>query len=240
MDFLHFAWQPQGNLEQELVEYRMTVHLFGAVSSPSWTCYALRRAAEDNQASFSPDVVETVNRNFYMDDLLKSLSSEKDAVTMAQVLIAICSKGGFTLTQWISNSQEVLQCIPEELRSKTLFELDLDRDKVPVDRALHLQWCIETDSFKFKLKVKEKPFIKQCMLSMISSIYDPLGFLAPLILTAKLLLQDLCRMKCNWDTPIPLAFQERWNKWLTDLEKVADFQVNRCVKPEGLGRIVCA
>lgn len=123
-----------------------------------------------------------------MDDLLKSLPSEEDAVTMAKDLIAICSKGGFTLTQWISNSREVLQCIPEELRSKTLCELDLDRDKLPVDRALGLQWCIETDSFKFKLKVKEKPSTKQGILSMISSIYDPLGFLAPLILPAKLLL----------------------------------------------------
>lgn len=39
-----------------------------------------------------------------------------------------------------------LQCIQEELRSKTLCELDLDRDKLPVDRALGLQWCTETDS----------------------------------------------------------------------------------------------
>ncbi len=218
----------------------MTVHLFGAVSSPSCACYALRRTAQDNQASFSPAVVETVNRNFYMDDLLKSLPSEEDAVAMAKDLIAICGKGGFTLTQWISNSREVLQCIPEELRSKTLCELDLDRDKLPVDRALGLQWCIETDSFKFKLKVKEKPSTKRGMLSMISSIYDPLGFLAPLILPAKLLLQDLCRMKYDWDDPIPSALQERWNRWLTDLEKVADFQVNRCVKPEGFGKITCA
>ena len=111
---------------------------------------------------------------------------------MAKDLIAICSRAGFTLTQWISNSREVLQSIPKELRSKTLHELDLDRDKLPVDRALGLQWCIETDSFKFKLKAKKKPSIKQRMLSIISAIYDPLGFLAPLVLPAKLLLQDLC------------------------------------------------
>lgn len=58
---------------------------------------------------------------------------------------------------------------------------------------------------------------------MISSIYDPLGFIAPLILPAKLPLQDLCRMTRDWDNPIPSAFQERWNKRLMDLEKVADF-----------------
>lgn len=71
-----------------------------------------------------------------MDDLLKSLPSEEDAVTMVKNLTTICSKGGFTLTQWISNSQEVLQSLPEDLKSKNLHELDLDRDKLPLDRAL--------------------------------------------------------------------------------------------------------
>ncbi|KAL0189340.1 hypothetical protein M9458_016439, partial [Cirrhinus mrigala] len=214
------------NLEQDLKEHRMTVHLFGAVSSPSCACFALRKTAEDNQTNFSPDVIETVNRNFYMDDLLKSLPLEEDAVAMVKDLITICSRGGFTLTQWISNSREVLQSIPVKLRSQTLKELDLAKDELPVDRALGLQWCIETDSFKFKVKVKEKPSTKRGMLSIISSIYDPLGFLAPLILPAKLLLQELCRMKCDWDDPIPSAFQAKWNKWLTDLEKLANFQIN--------------
>lgn len=175
-----------------------------------------------------------------MDDLLKSLPSEENAVTMAKDLMSICSKGGFTLTQWISNSREVLQSIPGELRSQTLCELNLDRDKLPVDRALGLQWCTETDSFKFKLKVKEKPSTKRGMLSIISSIYDLLGFLAPLILPAKLLLQELCRMKWGWDDPIPPAFQNQWNRWLVDLEKLAKFQVNRCIKPESFGKVVNA
>lgn len=240
VDFLRFLWWPEGNLENNLVEHRMTVHLFGAVSSPSCACFALRKTAEDNKASFPPEVIDTINRNFYMDDLLKSLPSEKDAVFMAKHLIAVCSRGGFNLTQWISNSREVLQSIPEELKSKHLYELDLDRDKLPMERALGLQWCIETDTFKFKLKVKEQPHTKRGMLSIISSVYDPLGFLAPFILPAKLLLQELCRTKCDWDDPIPPAFQQKWNKWLTDLEKVAGFKVDRCVKPKGFGRIADA
>lgn len=42
VDYLRFLWWPQGNLEKDLEEHRMTVHLFGAVSSPSVACYALR------------------------------------------------------------------------------------------------------------------------------------------------------------------------------------------------------
>lgn len=59
VDFLRFLWWPEGNLEQDLKEYRMTVHLFGAVSSPSCACFALRKTAEDNKTNFSLDVIET-------------------------------------------------------------------------------------------------------------------------------------------------------------------------------------
>ncbi len=108
VDFLQLLWWPKGNLEQDLVEHRMTVHLFRTVSSPSCVCFALRKTAKGNQASFSPEMIETVNRNFYTDDPPKSLPSEEDVVTMAKNLIAVCSRGGYSLTQWISNSQEVL------------------------------------------------------------------------------------------------------------------------------------
>lgn len=96
------------------------------------------------------------------------------------------------------------------------------------------------DTFKFKLKVKEQPHTKRGILSMISSVCDLLRFLAPLILPDKLLLQQLCRQKCDWDDHISQTFIEKWKKWLLDLQKVAGFKVNRCIKPEGFGRIASA
>lgn len=96
LDFLRFLWWPEGNLEQVIVQYRMTVHLFGAMSSPSCVCYALRKTADGNENSFPREVIDTVERNFYVDDLLKSLPSEKDAIDMVQNLRAICQSGGFS------------------------------------------------------------------------------------------------------------------------------------------------
>ncbi len=238
-DFLRFLWWPEGDTSQELVQYRMTVHLFGAVSSPSCACYALRKTAEDSQNSFSADVIDTVNRNFYMDDCLKSLPSEKEAIKMVKDLTAVCQKGGFHLTKWISNNREVLLSIPEEDRSKNLFELDLDRDQLPVERALGLHWCVETDTFKFKLALKEQPHTRRGILSMVSSIYDPLGFLSPLTLPAKLLLQDLCKRNYGWDDQIHPVLQQQWTKWFRDLEKVMSFQVERCLRPANFGDSVC-
>lgn len=131
--YIWFSCLPQ---EKDLEEHCMAVHLLETVSSPSVACYALRKTADDNCTDFPPEVIKTVRRNFYIDDLLKSLASIADAVSMVRRVISICHKGSFALTQWISNSWKVLQSLPQDLKSKHLQELDLDRDRMPLDRAL--------------------------------------------------------------------------------------------------------
>ena len=111
--FLRFLWWEDGNLARELREYQMVVHLFGAISSPACANFALRKTAEDNHHSFPSDVVNTVKRNFYVDDCLKSLPEEQKAVEHVNSLRALLSRGGFKLTKWVSNSRDVLESIPE-------------------------------------------------------------------------------------------------------------------------------
>lgn len=62
---------------------------------------------------------------------------------MVQDLIEICQKGGFTLSKWISNSRAALYTTEEEDRAKEWKELDMDREELPVKRALGLQWCVK-------------------------------------------------------------------------------------------------
>ena len=60
----------------EIVDHEMCTDLFGAVSSPSSSNYAFKRTAVDNSTSFVVDASETVIKNFYVDDLLKSVKNE--------------------------------------------------------------------------------------------------------------------------------------------------------------------
>ncbi len=50
--------------------YYMVVNLFGAVSSPSCTNYALHRTAEDDTSKFGDAMVNTIIDNFYIDNFL--------------------------------------------------------------------------------------------------------------------------------------------------------------------------
>lgn len=117
-DLLRFLWWPEGDLKQEIQEYQMTVHLFGATSSPSCANFALRKTAEDNVMDYDPEVINTVKRNFYVDDCLKSVPTSNEGIRHAKDLRNLLAKGGFNLTKWVSNDRKVLASIPEKIRAK--------------------------------------------------------------------------------------------------------------------------
>ena len=67
-DYLRFLWWPDGDMSQDLEEYQMNVHLFGATSSPSCANYSLRCTAEEFGDGYDDESRSTINRNFYVDD----------------------------------------------------------------------------------------------------------------------------------------------------------------------------
>ena len=73
---------PNADLSKELEEYRMIKHLFGATSSPSVANFCLRKTAELNCKEFGDVTTETVKRNMYVDDLLKSTETTEKAIRL--------------------------------------------------------------------------------------------------------------------------------------------------------------
>ena len=237
VDSLRFLWFPAGDIDAEPEEFQMLVHLFGGIWSPSCAAYALRKTAMDNTDKFDSDIIETVQRNFYVDDLLKSVKSSEDAIKIYTQTSMLLSFGGFHLTKWISNKRDVLDAIPQSELTKDLKKIDFETEKLPVERALGMQWNVERDKFLYNINIMDKPSTRKGMLSKISSNYDPLDFVFPLILRAKMLLQNLCRKKLGWDENIPAEDLIDWRKWLTELPTIEQFSIKRCIKPENFGDV---
>ena len=230
-DFLRFLWWTDGDLTKDPEEYQMLVHLFGATSSPSCSNFALLKTAEDNEGKFNSEVINIVKRHFYVDDCLKSSPTVSSAIRLVEDLRDLLMKGGFHLTKWTSNSRELLTSIPKDERAKEVKDLDLDQDKLPIERALGIQWSVESDEFFFKIVIKESPLTRRGILSVVSSVYDPLGLLSPVILPVKIILQELCRLKLGWDDTIPDEYRSAWLRWLEDLPKLFQLSIPRCYKP---------
>ena len=96
---------------------------------------------------------------------------------------------------------------------------------------------MQKDMFIFDAALKSKPNTRRGIMSLTTSIYDPRGFLASIILSAKKLLQDLCKQRLDRDDPVGENKSRRWEKWKEDLPKLSQLAVERCVKPADLGKL---
>ena len=232
-DFLRFLWWKNGAIDLEPVEYRMTVHLFGAMSSPGCANFALKKAADDFEDEFGAEVASFIRDNFYVDDGLKSVADPDVAIDLIRKSKELCKKGGFNLHKFISNRKEVIQRIPKEEQAKGIQNLDLSQNRLPIERALGVQWCVESDTFQFRIEVKDRPLTRRGILSTVSSVFDPLGLVAPFILIGKRILQQLCRGGVDWDDRVPEDVRCEWEKWREQLHLLTKVEIQRCYVPEG-------
>ena len=180
-DALRFLWWPAGDLSAELVEYRMMKHLFGATSSPSVVNFCLKKTAMMKEQQNS-EVTNVIDRNMYVDDLMKSTETAADAIPLANKVSEQLNKGGFHLTKSCSN-ERVIAAIPESERVKVVVSLELEQ--LPRQSALGMKWNIEDDKFVWEISDKlmsaksKKPVTRRSIVSVVYSLFDPLGFIAP-------------------------------------------------------------
>ena len=147
-DAQRILWWTYNDYEQ-VDEYVRTVHIFGVMDSPCVANSCLRKTAEDNRKSFEEDTVQSVLNNFYVDDLLKPVSSPKTVTNFAVNVMALCEKGGFKLMKFLSNDRDVLASIPIDRHTKSFVDLDLE--KLSVERALGVKWDLRTTILASKL-----------------------------------------------------------------------------------------
>jgi hypothetical protein len=191
-DFLRFLWRENGDLSMEPVEYRMRIHSFGTTSSPGCTKYRLKYLAKTHQEMF-PLASEFVQNDFYVDDGLTSLDSKEDAIWLIRDSKELCAKGGLRLLKFISNDKNVIDSVPVSERPMDVKDLNLSGEHLPIEQALGVKWNLQNDMLCFKINRQDFTPIQRNILSIAASIFDAPGFLSPVTLTGKRLLQEMCR-----------------------------------------------
>lgn len=150
---MRFLWHRDNDPDKELVEYRMCKHVFGNSLSPAIATYGLRKAVSVYPTT-SEEVVNFVNKNFYVDDGLVSTTTPEKAVEIMKKTQAVLLTGGNLRLHKVSfNNKDVVNAFPPEERTLDLENMDLSViDDVPLQRSLGLQWSLQTDSLAFQVK----------------------------------------------------------------------------------------
>ncbi|KRZ06500.1 hypothetical protein T4B_6537 [Trichinella pseudospiralis] len=157
----------------------------------------VRVHARRHQAT-APRAAAEVLCNMYVDDLATSCESPAEARTLATQLEELMASGGFHLHKWASNEPAALRAIPTERRST--------ETRGCLWKTLGIYWDRSRDHLSFippRIPSRDGRDSKRQILSTASSIFDPMGFLAPFMVRAKILFQSLWKLGTLWDKPLP-------------------------------------
>jgi len=217
-DALRFLWRG--------AVYRMTSHLFGGVWCAASSTFALRQTVYDNP-EYDNAVKQAVLESFYVDDMLMSMKSKEEAWDMMMSLRDLLSKGGFNLQKLGINDDELLECIPVELRAKEMKDLG---EKCVT--SLGMRWNVHSDVLYF-VTPELSVMTRRSFVSTISQIFDPLGLISPLLLPGRVLLQKIVRLGYDWDQVLSVELAQEAREWLRSLDKLQELEVPRQIITSG-------
>lgn len=163
-DYLRFLWFKNHDLDGEVEEFRMRVHVFGNCPSPSVAIYGLKRTAVEGESEYGSDVRQFIERHFYVDDELKSFSSPDEAIDVVSRTQKMLAQSNIRLHKISSNSLTIRNAFPNEDLATGMQGLELGQTPPPMQRSLGLGWDLFTDVFKFQVTNSEKPCWLPCWL----------------------------------------------------------------------------
>ncbi|XP_043463826.1 uncharacterized protein LOC122499504, partial [Leptopilina heterotoma] len=219
-DFQRIVWTPKDAVEP--VDYRLNTVTYGTACAPYLAIRTLAQVAHDEGQRF-PLGARCLLSETYVDDTFAGADDLDSAVRKRIELIELLGSAKIELNKWAANHPQLL---PESARP--IAEKQIDEDKAV--KTLGVQWVPSQDEFRFTaagLEGLASAHTKRSILSNISRLFDPLGWLAPVTVTAKILMQDMWILKCEWDSPLPAEIRERWYEYCKSLSALPLLSVTR-------------
>lgn len=161
-----------------------------------------------------------------MDDIFGGADIVLQAQQIQEQLLHLCTAGGFPLQKWTSNCKEILK-FHTEATVDTTVPVEIEPSLV---KLLGLFWQPSTDTYHFvSHSTVPSKVTKRTILSEIAQLFDPLGLLSPIIVQAKMFLQELWMVKFGWDELLSPKMQARWNAFRQQLQNLQQLSIPRWI-----------
>lgn len=228
-DFQRIVWRNQSS--DEILDYKLLVVTFGTASAPYLAVKALMQVAVDYKEKY-PLAATRVAKEFYMDDLMTGCQTIEDGLELYQEMNALLKEGGFVLQKWSSNKNELLKMIDqrEEREGEDIGEnKNLEFNKDNIVKILGLTWNRNHDEFQYSVKLAPltAPVTKRKIISDVARLFDPLGWIAPCVIKAKIFIQRLWLAGTEWDEEPPISILEDWYTYRNELSQLTDYRIPR-------------
>lgn len=223
-DYQRIVWREKE--EEPMAHYRLKTVTYGVASAPYMAIKTLQRLGEDESKKF-PLGAKVLQTDFYVDDCLTGSDTFNDAIQLKDELIGVMNAGGMKLLKWSSNSVELLQTLPaDHLECQAPLMLDNEQECV---KALGIRWYPSIDVFGYKVTVpkRKEKMTKREILGEIARLFDPLGLVAPVVVTAKIIMQQLWLTGLNWDDELPQDTSELWHSYQSELTQLEELRIPR-------------
>ncbi|XP_055916442.1 uncharacterized protein LOC129949183 [Eupeodes corollae] len=207
------------NPQTPIKTYQLNTITYGTSSAPFLAIRCLKFLADTNQDRFSLGA-SCLRTDFYVDDMLTGADDLETLTRKRNEVVAILNSAGLELSKWNSNHCSLIQ-------EATRKEFKLTESNLT--STLGIAWNPSTDQFSFSYKPNQTytRYTKRSILSLASSLFDPMGLLSPIIIRAKIVLQQLWIEKLDWDDSIPEAIEAEWRQFINDLHSLQNLNTRQ-------------
>ncbi|XP_043263595.1 uncharacterized protein LOC122403875 [Colletes gigas] len=196
--------------DDKIKTYELNTVTFGLSPAPFLAIRSIQQLADDERVE-APVAATVLQRDLYVDDLLTGADTYTEAINLRERTIRLLKLGGLHIRQWASNEPRLLTGLPvAQIHTKYFGDTTV--------KTLGVSWHARDDHITYSVDPNiETRVTKRTILSTIAKIFDPLGLLAPVITTAKLLMQQLWQLQLAWDESLPASIHTELTTYVKEL-----------------------
>ncbi|XP_065359110.1 uncharacterized protein LOC135953245 [Calliphora vicina] len=209
-------------------DYELKTVTFGINCAPFLAIRTLLQLASDIQDQF-PKASTILRHETYVDDILAGGHSIESAIQSQEQLIKSLKSANFNLKKITSNDSRLLKSFPKEDLYDSNFLKFHDSSST---KTLGIRWNALTDSFTYSFEpiLKATTITKRQILSSVAKLFDPAGWISPIVIRGKILIQQLWLERIDWDEPVSADSLRTWNELINDLPSVEKIRIPRWIQ----------
>ncbi|XP_043263933.1 uncharacterized protein LOC122404103 [Colletes gigas] len=213
---------------EQLNAFELNTVTYGTACAPYLSMRTLLELKNQDGHRY-PLAAPILERDIYVDDVFMGAPDTSLLEKIRNQVCELLQRGGFKLRKWAGNSPLLLRNIPQSAHSHAVDLTLFDDSELKV---LGLRWIPSGDYFYFNLQRFQPsavPMTKRNLFSEIAKLFDPLGWLSPVVIRAKILMQSQWLEKIQWDDQISANTLNTWNTFCVDWSSLNKLKIPRWI-----------